>query len=296
MAMRIRESPDSREVFFGSDGGGQNFKLVVLCTSGESETQVFNFVLVNSQAFWNGFIRKSMRVRPAPAFRRYEVEIEYGTSGVGGGDQPLGGVGGDGGPPTPPTAPASPTTPLTSGWSFQINAPRIHYPRSRNTVSATKRGGGTPVNYFRRIGVDPQTGSAAGVDWPPDPSFTLTRTWGRGNVTPGYLETLALLAGRTNIVEFYGYDAGDVIFLSASGNYTSGEGWSLSASFGIELNDSDIEICDGLTVPFKAGWHYLWTADKPILDPVTSKMTIAPEAAYVEEIVRPVDFSLIGIG
>src|SRR5688572_6342603 len=116
MAIRLREHPDSRELTFGSQGGGQPFHLTAITTNGESETEVWLYVLSQSTPYYNGFIRQSLVVKPlgGPLF---DVVIQYGTAGVGGGDQPVGGVAGDGSPPIEPTPPAGASDPLLSGYS-----------------------------------------------------------------------------------------------------------------------------------------------------------------------------------
>jgi hypothetical protein len=292
MAIRLREHPDSRELTFGSQGGGQYFHLTAITTNGESETEVWLYVMSQSTPYYNGFIRQSLVVKPlgGPLF---DVVIQYGTAGVGGGDQPVGGVAGDGSPPTAPTAPAGASDPLLSGYSFSVNCPRIHFTQSRVTISATGRGAIVAPDYKGAIGID-LDGRIQGCDFPPDPRTTFSRTWGRATVTQGYVSDLTNLAGRPNDAPFYGWNAGEVILMSAQGQYTQGEGWSITANFGVEENEVDIEICDGLTVPAKRGWDYLWVLYRRNLD--GNELVTLPDAAYVEEILRSADFSLMGIG
>lgn len=294
MAIRLREKPDSRELHFGASGGGETWRYTAITTGGESRLQVWLYVLSQTQPILSdsGFIRQDIRVQ-AGAGPLFDVEVEYGTTGVGGGDQPLGGVGNDGGAPTNPTAPGSSSAPLTSGYSFSIKAPRIHFTQSRVTVSATKRGGGVARDFKGAVGVGAD-GKVEGVDFPPDPRITFSRTWARGSVTQGYLATLAALAGRPNDAEFYGWDAGSVILMQADGQFTRGEGWSITASFGVEENEVNIAICDGLVVPAKKGWEYLWILYEEIQD--GNNVVTVPAAAYVEELLRPTDFALMEIG
>jgi hypothetical protein len=291
--IRLREPPDSRELTFGSEGGGQTFRLIAVVTAGETESQVYSYVLVNSAPSFNGFLRKNIRVKPAPAFIRYEVEVEYGTTGVGGGDQPLGNAGGDGGPPPNPTAPGSDSTPLVGGSSFSISAPRIHLSQSIATVSKTKRGGGAALDFMGKIGVDKDL-KVQGVDLPVEPAFTFSKNWGRGTVTTAYYKTLATLAGRKNSGTFYGWAPGEVCFLRASGSYSRGEQWSITAEFGVSYNAVSIQICDGLVVPAKRGWDYLWIYDEEIK--TGNNAVVVPGAAYVEEVLQDGAFSLIEIG
>ncbi len=69
----------------------------------------------------------------------------------------------------------------------------------------------------------------------------------------------------------------------------------MSATFGVSRDAADIAICDGLTVPAKGGWEYVWVAYEEINDGANKKVTV-PLAAYVEQLVNPAAFGLIGIG
>lgn len=292
MAMRFKEPHDSRELTDGASGKSQKFKGTVIATDGEDELAVRLFVYSVAPPTYNGLIRGDVHVATVHAGKLYSVEVDYGTTGVGGGDQPTGGADSDGGPPTQPTAPAGPDDPLVSGYSFQVNCPRIHFTRSRVT-NATGRGGSDPPDFKGFVGVDKE-GRVAGVDFPPDPATTFTRTWARATVTQGYVARLARLAGHPNIATFYGWQPCEVILMSASGQFTQGEGWTITATFGVEEGEVDLEICDGLTVPEKGGWEYLWTRDEEIND--GGLVVTVPQAAYVEELLDRVDFGLIEIG
>lgn len=295
MAIRLRESPDSRELHYGASGGGQTLKFTAVATGGESEPEVWVYALQNTSPYFNGFVRQDVKVsrQAGPLFT---VEVEYGTTGVGGGDQPLGGAGNDGGSPSNPTAPAGDSTPLTSGYSFTVNCPRVHFTQSRLTVSATKRGGGVALDFKGKVGVEKSEGGmkVQGVDFPPEPRLTISRTWARAQVTQGYISTLLNLAGRPNNAPFYNWDAGQVILMSANGQFTQGEGWSITGQFGIEENEINIVICAGLVVPAKKGWEYLWVYDEWVRD--GNDKVLVPGAAYVEELLRPASFALMEIG
>ncbi|VTS01533.1 Uncharacterized protein OS=Isosphaera pallida (strain ATCC 43644 / DSM 9630 / IS1B) GN=Isop_2424 PE=4 SV=1 [Gemmata massiliana] len=299
MSIFVNESPDSRDLNFGSNGGGQVLKYTVRTTAGETEAQIYLAALLGSFPYFNGFIRNDIKVSPNGAPHLWKVEISYGTTGVGGGDQPLGGVGSDGSPPTNPTAPASSSTPLTSGYSFSIRAPRLHFKRSRTTVASFKSGGGIATDRQKVIGVTKGDSSEPdGVDWPPDPSSTFKRTVAKATVTQGYLSTLFNLAGRVNDAAFYGWAAGEVIFLAADGQYTTGEGWSITFEFGVNENEPSIVISPDLPHPpeviSKRGWEYLWVVNVEQI--VGTKRVLVADECYVEELIRPAPFALLQIG
>ena len=296
------EEPNSRDLNYGANGGGMTLRYSVITTAHETEAVIYLYVLAGTFAYFNGFIRNEIRVLPNGADHMWKAEVVYGVTGVGGGDQPLGGAASDGAPPEPPEAPASPTVPLTGGYAFSIRAQKQLVLYSRSTISKHRRGGGVAPDFKRAIGVD-SDGKAAGVEWPPEPSSVIKRTVAKGvaEVTQGYLSTLFNLAGRVNDATFYGWDAGDVIFLAADGQYTQADGWSITFEFGVQEHESGIVIVPG-ELPFtgdtinKKGWEYLWIKFAEVLDTATNQKVSVPQYAYVEEIVRPANFALLGIG
>ncbi len=299
MSIFVNESPDSREVNLGSNGGGQVLRYNVRTTAGETEAQIYLAALTGSFPYFNGFIRQDIKITPNGAPHLWKVEISYGTTGVGGGDQPLGGAGSDGGPPTTPSGPANASTPLASGYSFTIRPTRLHILKSNQTIAKFKAGGGTATDRQNVIGnVQGDRGEPEGVDWPPEASSTFKRTVARANVTFEYLSTLYDLVGRYNDAPFYSWAAGEVLFLAADGTYTQGDGWSLTFEFGVNKNEDSITISPNLPqtpeIISKKGWQYLWVSYVEQL--VGTKRVPVPDECYVEKIFPAVDFALLEIG
>lgn len=319
MSILLQESPDSREMHFGGSGSGQTLLYTaVVAPDGAtvpSEVDVYNAVIAQSPATFNGFLRQDVKVTPkgGPLFA---VEVTYGTTGVNGGDKPLTGTlgsntgggsgggggggsgggganGGSGGPPSDTTGPSSGEDALKGGYSFAVSPPKLHITQSRLTMSRTKRGGGVARNFKGAIGVDKDL-KIEGCDTPPDPSFTWKRTVSCAVITQKYLNTLALVAGKPNDASFYGWDIGEVLFMGADGQYAEGQGWSVTYTFGVEKNETNITICDGLVVPAKKGFEYLWVLYEDIIDGGFS--VTVPAAAYVEQVLPYASFGLLGIG
>lgn len=294
MSISMFEEPDSRDLHYGANGGGQTVRLNAITTAGETESQVWLFALLNSPPYFNGFIRNDIKVRRKGAPHLFSVEVEYGTTGVGGGDQPLGGAGNDGGPPATPSGPGADTTPLTSGYSFSIRAPQLHLLQSIKNISRTARAGQAVIDHGGAIGVG-KDGKIEGCDVPPQPSMTFKRTVGRADVTAAYLRTLRNLVGKVNNAEFYKQAKGEMIFLAAEGQFTQGDGWSITHEFGGEQNRVNIGIDNNaIVVPAKEGFEYLWVEFRER----DTGGNLAPVAAvaHVEQVFEYGDFSLIEIG
>lgn len=299
--IKVVEDPESRGMSVGAQNSSQDYILNVVTTAGESEAELYLFAIQATQPYLSsGLIRNDIKLTPRGAPNLWRVTIGYGTTGVGGGDQPLGGTGNDGGPPQQPQGPQSPQESLKGGWSFSIQAPTLHITQSLGTVGAYKRGGGAPKNFGGRIGVD-QEGATIGCDIPPPARFTFKRTTARAVVTQAYLDVLSELAGRPNNAPFYFWQEGEVLFQSAEGQYTAGEGWSINWTFAVEKNDPNVIICDGLPHPpatiLKYGWDYMWVLEETIEDPAQGGRVVQyPGAVYLERVLKFADFSLLEIG
>jgi hypothetical protein len=127
------------------------------------------------------------------------------------------------------------------------------------------------------------------------PKFDWSRSVSREVVTRNYMRTLRELCGKKNDAPFYGSEAGEVLYLGASGSYTEGGKWAITHKFAEVANQTSIVIVPGeLIVPSKRGWDYLWVAYKA--GQGARQVVQEPSAAYVEEVVDDGDFSLIEIG
>jgi hypothetical protein len=285
MAVTLHETHESREVQYGAQGGRE--PLIFTAIGSTDEAEVYAQAQADTPTHINGFVRQDIRLRPlgGPVWR---VEVEYGTTGLGGGDQPTGQT------PTNPDGPGD-GTPLTSGFSFGIAFNSITLTQSITTISATRRGGGVARDFKQAIGVG-LDGRVDGCQVPPTPKMTFQRTVARAVVNMPYLRTIRSLCGRVNNAAFYGQQAGEVLYLGCDGQYTQGEGWSLTHKFGCEENRIAITVCDGLVVPAKLGFHYLWVAYEEVTDLATGLTSSVPFQANVEQVLEEANFALIEIG
>ncbi len=293
MSIFVNESPDSRDLNNGADSGGETLRYNVRTTAGETEAQIYLAALQGSFPFFNGFIRNKIDIKPNGAPHLWKVEIEYGTTGVGGGNQPLGGVGNDGSPPPNPSGPGNDTTPLTAGFSFSFTPRKSHITHSLQTVSITTRLGALEEDFKGAINVG-KDGRPEGVDIPPDPSFLFKRTVPRANVTAAYLRTIKNMCGKVNTAAFYEQAAGEVLYMGCDGNYTKGEGWTLTHSFGGAENEVHISVGPDIDVPSKKGFEYMWVRYEEVN--VSGLVVTRPRAAYVERVLEEGNFALLEIG
>ena len=147
------------------------------------------------------------------------------------------------------------------------------------------------------IGVDGD--SVAGVDVV-SPQLTWTETYDvpSSYVDNDYIKTVAALTGTVNKAAFRSFEAGEVLFLGASGSHEwdaeKGDGpWSLSYKFVASPNVTD-ETIGSITGINKRGHDYLWVRYE---DSVTDNTLLKkPLYVYVNKVYRDGDFSGLGIG
>ena len=104
---------------------------------------------------------------------------------------------------------------------------------------------------------------------------------------------MARLTGTVNDAAFKGFDAGEVLFLGASGSQRGDQDWEIAFNFAANENVTGISVGD-ITGIDKQGFHYLWVRYVEVED--QNHLTKRPEYVYVEQIYQPRDFSLLGIG
>lgn len=116
------------------------------------------------------------------------------------------------------------------------------------------------------------------------------------------ISDIASSIAKTNDASFQGFDAGEVLFVSASGSRRADqESWEINFGFLCSPNREDIDIdtplapSGAITVAEKKGWDYIWSRSVPYTDPDTGRLGSAVEAVYVEEVYESADFSLLPI-
>ncbi|VTU00994.1 Uncharacterized protein OS=Isosphaera pallida (strain ATCC 43644 / DSM 9630 / IS1B) GN=Isop_2424 PE=4 SV=1 [Gemmataceae bacterium] len=295
MAVSLIETHDSREVTVGGQGGGIPLRFVALGSL--DEVEVYAAVLLATPPYFDGFVRNQIRTTPLGG-PNWRVEVQYGTTGAGGGDQPVGASGLGGESPPLPSAPETDDEPLGAGYAFDTTGGTAHITQSYKTVLSVGRGGAVPRDYQRAIGVtkDRVEGCDKYV-----PKFEWSRTVTRENVTTAYLKRLRDMTGTVCIAPFYGRNTGEVLYLGASGQPTQGNAHTITHRFADSKNQKTIEISDDLIIDAdpanlgyaKLGWQYLWVAyDEEMED---GQVAPTPVAAYVEDIYEYTNFDRLEI-
>jgi len=286
MPIKIQETPDSRSYRDGKDSVDASLEYVIQGTI--DRTIVLNTVRATAPATFPDeakLVRGDITVRPLGGLL-WRATVAYIPDYA-----PLYPARGLAGPPIEPPLAPNLTDPLGADFAFDITAQTEHVTQSIETVSRTNRGGGVAPDYKGAIGVTKD--SILGCDRI-KPYLEWSRTVTLTATTFDYWYQVSTLVGTTNQGTFYGTSAGKQLFLGVSGNIKDFNKCVATFKFAYAPDLASILICDGLTVPIKAAWDFLWVAYKNIDD--TNKLAQQPFAAFVERIYRRSDFSTLGIG
>ena len=201
-------------------------------------------------------------------------------------------------------APAQSQEPETgdSTFSFDTGGGTQHITQSLATVGtyAAPALPGAP-DFRGAIGVTAD--GVEGVDiTAPVYNFSETHYLPAATVDNAYKGGLFQLTGRVNDGAFRGLAAGECLFLGASGTVRipedpSGGGgdWEINFRFAGSPNVTGLMIGDIGPIN-KKGWEYLWVRYQEAEDTAAKMLIRRPIAAYVEQVYREGDFSVLGIG
>jgi len=180
-----------------------------------------------------------------------------------------------------------------SVYNFDIGGGTQHITQSLETVGKYAPAGETPIDFKGAIGVT-QT-EVEGVDVTvPVYHFSETHYKADAEVTPAYKATLFALTGTVNSAAFKGFEAGEVLFLGASGSKRGEEDWEITYRFAASPNATNIQVGD-ITVAAKKGWEYRWVRYADAEDETAKEIVKRPASAHVEKVYHLADFSALGI-
>ena len=168
--------------------------------------------------------------------------------------------------------------------------------RMRSSLSTTSypTAGRTAPDFKGAIEVS--GGEPQGVDVTlPALRLTFRYKWPKGVVQLADVRNIARQTGKTNSGSFYGFNAGELLFLGASGEIDPATPTDVSYNFAASEN-ATLSIGSWITGISKKGHQHLWVAFEDYEDTSAKKRVSRPLAAYVETLYREADFSVFGIG
>ena len=182
-----------------------------------------------------------------------------------------------------------------STFAFDTGGGTQHVTQSIQTVG--RYGPAASTALGGAIGYDGQ--NVAGVDITiPVYQFSEMHYIAPSYVTQGYKLTLMGLTGAVNSASFRGFQAGEVLFMGASGarrGTDPDDRWEITYKFAASPNQSGMSV-GGISGIQKRGWDYLWVQYGDDVD-ATAKVRIKkPIAVYVEQVYPFASFGGLGIG
>lgn len=179
-------------------------------------------------------------------------------------------------------------------YTFDTGGGSQRVTQSLATINAYAPAGFTAPDFAGAIGVSDDR--VEGVEIPsPQFNFTETHLFADALVDAAYKLDLFNLTGRMNDDTFKGLAAGECLFLGASGSKRGIDQWSITFRFSCSPNVTGLTIGD-ITDIDKLGWDYLWVRYADFADNTAHALVKRPVAVYVERVIQPGDFSLLGIG
>jgi len=188
---------------------------------------------------------------------------------------------------------AAPPETGDSLYSFDTGGGSQHITQAIQTIHKYAPAGKTAPDFKGAIGVTHD--SVEGVDITvPVFHFAETHYLADGVVTDGYKGTLFGLTGKVNNGAFRGCDAGECLFLGASGSKRGAGDWEIAFRFAASPNRTGITVGD-ITGIAKKGWEYMWVRYADAEDAAAKALVKKPIAVYIEKVYEDGDFSGLGI-
>jgi hypothetical protein len=194
--------------------------------------------------------------------------------------------------PEGPDAGGDGPVPIGPNISWDTTGGTAHITQSRLTRSATPAAGVVAPDTKQAIGVTPDEVKGCDVYVP---QFNWQITVKRATCTFAYMKAVRTQTAKVNYdKKFYGFEPGEVLYLGASAQYSGSGQWEITHKFGVQPNEVNLAVGNGIIVPAKKGWDYLWIGYAKNTD--ANVLLNVPNVAYVERVYAVGNFDLLEIG
>lgn len=186
-----------------------------------------------------------------------------------------------------------------STFSFDTTGGTVHITQTLATINTY----GDAPDFEGAIGVErtDKEISVNGCDiTSPVYTFSETHYIAAATVTNTYKGNIFKLTGKVNNATFKGCDAGECLFLGASGSKRSDADWEITFRFAASPNVTG-KVVGSITGIAKKGWEYLWVLYKEVKAAGEGSgggnlIVKRPAGVYIERVYEDGDFSTLGIG
>lgn len=177
----------------------------------------------------------------------------------------------------------------TLRWGFDTSGGSIRVTHSKGTTRYPTAG----PNFNGAIQI--QNNEPQGTDIViPALKLTATYRWPKNTVDTSYVNAVASLSGSINSSGFYGYSAGELLFLGASGEITPNLPTEITYQFAASANATGLTI-GSISGIAKRGHDLLWVLFEDDEDTTAKRLTKKPLSVYVEKVYTEASFSALGI-
>ncbi len=267
MSTTVLEKFDSRA---STTGPSASVELTYTIRGTDDDLVAKAQLLIDSPETYDGLVRQSAEIEPVDGRDLWSGVVHYGVAK--GAERPETG---------------------DSSFSFDTGGGTQHITQSLETVSSYAPPGKTAPNFGGAIGVTHD--SVQGVDITlPVYHFAETHYLADAVVTLAYRGTLFHLTGKVNNASFRGLDAGECLFLGASGSKRGEDDWEITFRFAGSENKTNLTV-GNITGIAKKGWEYMWVRYETAEDDTAKALVKKPAAVYIEKVYEDGDFSGLGI-
>lgn len=284
MACLLYELVSSGDLTVGRNDAGITGEFIAVGSS--DPAAVYAAAIQQTPRSYFGLYRNSVKCKPRGG-AYYDVSVEYKDIPA----EEAQGEQADGQTSQQASSPANDDASLGAGYTFSTAGGTVHVTQSLKTTNAIAAAGVTLPATGRAIGVTRD--SVEGCD-KVIPVQEFSREVRRTRVNLKYYNALVNLTGTVNKAPFYTAAAGEALYMGAEGKFASKDGWVITHKWSVIKNEKNYTVSDGLSVPLKKGWEYLWVMYQDIhIFGYKVKKAIG---VFTEQIYKETDFALLEIG
>ena len=271
MSIRIEPAFFDRSQAVDTDGSSTSATVPYFVFDATDEATALDFARKNTDTYFSGMSRQSIDIDDRINENTFKVTVKYQSDSRS--------LDSEDNEPEPT-------------FSFDTGGATMHLTQSLETMGSYPD---DAPDYGGAIGYDGE--NVNGVDVvQPVMNFSETHYFKQSRVTTTFKRTIARLTGTVNSDSFRGYEAGEILFLGASGTLrgkSKSALWEINYRFSVSPTKENFDVGD-IGITRKSGWDYLWVrySDKPEDGEVLKK----PSAAYVEKVYERETFASLGLG
>lgn len=263
MTYTFEETPESRAQQYGTSSTDDSVTLQYKSVGEQNDATVRLYAEANAPGTVNGLngtlYRKTIALRP-DGFAQYYVDVMYGPLDIK----------------------ALPSGSYT--FNFDTTGGSVNIKCAKAHVASY---GTSPPSHNGAIGVRGD-GTVDGAEIViPKLRFNLAFRFPSGTITIAYMKAIASITGTTNSKRFLGFDAGELLFLGATGSNGSVSEMEVSFAFEASTNATGITT-GGISGVTKKGHDYLWHEFGDEVD--TGKPVTRAKYVHVEQVYDSADF------